>query len=88
MCNAIAKCLIEHMNLLGAHAQFGHIGCLEALLTLRNIIITRWQHGKKSFVLFDGLVKAFATADHKVVGRNGVPDSLIEVIHKFLQAST
>jgi hypothetical protein len=39
-------------------------------------------------VLFDGLVKAFATADHKVVGRNGVPDSLIEVIHKFLQAST
>jgi hypothetical protein len=45
------------------------------------------QQGKESFVLFVDLVKAFDSADHKVLfsilGRYGVPNSLIEVIDKI-----
>jgi hypothetical protein len=41
--------------------QFCHIGCQDALHTLKNIIMTRMQHGKESFVLFVDLVKAFDT---------------------------
>jgi hypothetical protein len=58
----------------------------EALHTLRNILMTRRQHGKESFVLFVDLARAFDTVEHKVLftilGKYGVPD-LIEVIHKI-----
>lgn len=75
------------MSFVGAHSQFSHFEWQETLHTLRNILITRLQQGKESFVLFVDLVKAFDSADHKVLfsilGRYGVPNSLIEVIDKI-----
>jgi hypothetical protein len=65
MSTIIAKHLLEYMNFVGAHTQFSHFECQETLHTLRNILITRLQQGKESFVLFVDLVKAFNTADHK-----------------------
>ncbi len=59
----IAKRRLKHMNLIGAHTQFGQNGCQEALNTLRNILMTKRQHGKEFIVLFVDLVKAFANVN-------------------------
>jgi hypothetical protein len=53
----IAKRLLDHLNTIGVHTDFGHIGCQEAFHSLRNMLITRRHHGKESYVLFVDLIK-------------------------------
>jgi hypothetical protein len=63
----IASRLLKHIEKIGTPNQFGHIGCQEALHTIRNILITRRLHGKETYVLFADLVKAFDTVIHEAL---------------------
>ena len=47
--------------------QFGHIGCQEALHTLRSALILRRQYGLETYALFVDLVKAFTTVNHSLL---------------------
>ena len=83
----ISKRLLKQINKIGAPTQFGHVGCQEALHTIRNILTTRRHHGKDTYVLFVDLVKAFDTVDHEVLfqilAKYGIPPALITVIRKM-----
>ena len=57
----VSKRLLKQIKTKGAPTQFGHVGCQEALHTVRNILTTRRHHGKETYVLFVDLVKAIDT---------------------------
>ncbi len=82
-----AKRLLDHLNDIGAHTRFGHIGCLEALHSLRDLLITRRHHGNETYVLFIDLLKAFDSIDQndmlKMLEKNGIPQMLLDVIKKM-----
>jgi hypothetical protein len=82
----VAKKLLDHLNTIGAHTQFGHIGCQEALHCLRNLLITRRYHGKESYILFIDLIKAFNSIDQNVMFRilekYGILQKLLGIIKK------
>ena len=83
----VSKRLLKQIKKIGAPTQFGHIGCQEALHTIRNILTTRRHHGKETYVLFVDLIKAFDTVDHEVLfqilAKYGIPPALITVIKKM-----
>ncbi len=83
----VAKRLLDHINDIGARTQFGHIGCQEALHSLRNLLITRRHHGKETYVLFVDLIKAFDSIDQnvmfKILEKYGIPQTLLDVIKKM-----
>jgi len=83
----VASRLLSHIEKIGTPNQFGHIGCQEALHTIRNILITRRLHGKETYVLFVDLVKAFDTVIHQalftILTKYGIPQNLITVIKKM-----
>ena len=83
----VANRLLKHIEKTGTPNQYGHIGCQEALHTIRNILITRSLHGKETCVLFVDLVKAFGTIIHEALftiqGKYGIPENLIAVIKKM-----
>ena len=51
----VSKCLLKQIIKIGAPTQFGHIGCQQALHTIRNILTTRRHHGKETYVSFVSL---------------------------------
>jgi len=83
----VSKRLLKQIKIVGAPTQFGHVGCQEALHTIRNILTTRRHHGKETYVLFVDLVKAFDTVDHEVLfqilAKYGIPPALITVLKKM-----
>jgi hypothetical protein len=83
----VAGRLLKHIEKFGTPNKFGHIGCQEALHTIRNILITRRLHGKETYVLFVDLVKAFDTVIHEalftILSKYGIPQNLITVIKKM-----
>ena len=87
MSSIISKCLLKQLKKIGAPTQFGHVGCQEAIHTIRNLLTTRRHHGKETYVLFVDLVKAFDTVDHEVLfqilAKYGIPPALITVIRKM-----
>jgi hypothetical protein len=66
-------------------------GCTDALFAIKTALQTRKQHGKNTWAIFVDLVKAFDTADHKllfmILKKYGFPDSLISVIEKMYKDS-
>jgi len=83
----IAERLLHQLEQIGAPTQFGHIGCQEALHSLRTILMTRRHHGLETYVLFIDLVKAFDSINYdimyRILARYGIPEPLIEVIRKM-----
>ena len=69
--------------------QFSHIGCQEALHTLRSAFILRRQHGLETYALFIDLVKAFDTVSHSllinVISEYGIPPTLHRTIAKLYE---
>jgi hypothetical protein len=60
--------------------------CTDALFVIKTALQTGKKHGKNTWAIFIDQVKAFDTADHKllfmILKKYGIPDSLISVIKK------
>jgi len=67
--------------------QFSHIGCQEALQTLRSALILWRQHGLETYALFVDLVKAFDTINYSlliiVLSKYGIPPTMCRTIAKL-----
>ena len=83
----MSKRLLKQIKIVGSSTQFEHVGCQEALHTIRNILTTRRHHGKETYVLLVNLVKAFDTVDHEVLfqilAKYRIPPPLITVLKKM-----
>eukprot|EP00978_Attheya_sp_CCMP212_P004158 scaffold9027_cov61-Attheya_sp.AAC.6 len=86
----ISSRLLEHLKLVGIETQYGCVpgkGCTDALFAIKNALQMRKQHGQDTWAVFVDLVKAFDTADHKllfaILKKYGIPDTLITVIEKM-----
>ena len=80
---------MSRLKKVGITYQFGHVGCQEALHSLRSTLMIQRHHGLKSYALFIDLVKAFDSIQHDVLyailKKYGLPLSLINVINKMYQ---
>ena len=85
----IVKRLLKQLKKVGITSQFGHIGCQEALHSIRWSLLLRRQHGLPSYVLFIDLVKAFNTIQHEllfqILSKYSIPKELINIMKKMLQ---
>ena len=70
--------------------QFGgtpKAGCADANFTIKTLLHLRHQHNLDSFVVFADLVKAFDTADHKlltqVLEKYGAPPKFVNAIERL-----
>eukprot|EP00978_Attheya_sp_CCMP212_P005525 scaffold12430_cov41-Attheya_sp.AAC.1 len=86
----ISSRLLEHLKIVRIETQFGCVpdkGCTDALFAIKNALQMRKQHGQDTWAVFVDLVKAFDTADHKllfaILKKYGIPDTLITVIEKM-----
>jgi hypothetical protein len=63
-------CLLKLIKKYGVETQYGsqpRRGTLDGLAVLRMALETRQYHGQGTWTLFVDLVKAFDTADHKLL---------------------
>jgi hypothetical protein len=72
---------------MGLPTQYGHIGCQEALHSLRTILMTRRHHGLPTYALFIDLIKSFDSINHEALyltlQRMGIPEKMIQIIKKM-----
>ena len=74
----------------GSRFQFGgtpKVGCADGLFTIKTLLNMRRNHDLDTYVAFVDLVKAFDTADHKllikVLEKYGAPPNLCKVIERM-----
>jgi hypothetical protein len=83
----IVKCLLLRLKAINPTSQFGHLGCQEALHTVKRVLLLHWQHGLESYTIFIDLVKAFDTAHHNllfcILEKYGLPPLLVQKITKL-----
>ena len=83
--------LTQRLNILikkyGIRYQFGStpgVGCQDGIFTLRTVLHTRHNHNLPSYVAFIDLVKAFDTANHKLLfallAKFGAPPKFVHAI--------
>ena len=78
--NGTAFCLLNNN---GTRFQFGgapELGCRDGLFVLKTMLTMRKNHNLQSYVAFVDLVKAYDTANHKLLltllEKNGAPPPL------------
>ena len=74
----------------GSRFQFGgtpKVGCADGLFTIKTLLNMRRNHDQDTYVAFVDLVKAFDTADHKllikVLEKYGAPPNLCRVVERM-----
>ncbi|MHA7927757.1 MAG: reverse transcriptase domain-containing protein, partial [Marinobacter sp.] len=79
--------LIKLIKKHGIKTQFGHVGCIDGIHTLRTALQVRRYHNQETHALFVDLVKAFDSADHammfETLKRYGAPRRLTEAIRRI-----
>ena len=88
----IANHLLNILKQHGCPNQFGHVGCQEALHTVRSILTLCRHHGRETYALFIDLVKAFDSVNHEILyatlDKFGVPKDLMNTIRKMYSGCT
>ncbi len=80
------------LNKHGTHFQFGgtpEIGCQDGLFVLKTLLTMRKNHNLPSYVAFVDLVKAYDTANHKLLltllEKYGAPPRFVSSVEKMHQ---
>jgi hypothetical protein len=83
----IPNSLLLHLEMVRLETHYGCVpgkGCTDAIYAIKTALQMRKQHGKNTWAVFVDLLKAFDTADHRllftILKKYGIPDSLITVV--------
>ncbi|KAL7547269.1 hypothetical protein ACHAWF_010590 [Thalassiosira exigua] len=86
----LSRILFKILEKNGTKFQFGgtpSVGCREGVFTLKTLLHLRRNHGLSTHVAFIDLVKAYDTADHKllikVLKKFGAPPKLCSIVERL-----
>ena len=82
----IAQRLLAILKHHGCLNQLGHMGCQEALHTVKQVLTIRCHHGHDTYALFIAIMKAFNSINqellYSILSKFGVTKNMINMIWK------